>query len=264
MKLSKTVPQGPRVVPLEEYERHGLDHPTAAACLFFAPFVALHKQATTPKTPEWRCHWFNSDNVRQSLGSYTCERAMLAANIQPQNRRDYVEENDKTGALELVRSTFSGEKRFPIIVELVKDETQDPESHHFRNFNWSPLPLAPKQAPLGLPKSAPPSIPSDCEEASPAGILAGLTDRGLVLSEESAKALAKATAKERRVFSCVECATMTDTITEQDNCGAWIVTEGTPYVVKTLEVFTESGRYCFPLTDKAPANQETPTAPASV
>jgi hypothetical protein len=241
------------VVPLEEYQAHGLDHPTAAACLFFAPFVALHKQATTPKAPEWRGHWFDSNNVRQSLGSYTCERAMLAANIQPQNRRDYVEENDKTGALELVRSTFSGEKRFPIIVELVKDETQDPTSHHFHNFNRSPLPLVPTPAPLGLPKSAPPSIPSDCKEVTLADIQAALVKRGLVLSEASAKALAKATTKERRLFSRVECVTVTDTITEQDNCGAWIVTESDPYVVKTLEVFTESAHYRFPLTDKAPA-----------
>ena len=264
MKPAKTVPQGPRVVPLEEYERHGLDHPTAAACLFFAPFVALHNQATKPKVPEWRCYWFDSDNVRQSLGAYTCERAMLAANIQPQNRRDYVEENDKTGALVLVRSTFSGEKRFPIIVELVKDETQDPNAYNFRNFNRSPLPLAPKQAPLGLPKSAPPEVPSDCEEATLADIQSALVNRGLVLSEASAKALAKATAKERRVFSRVECVTITDTIAEKGEDGVFRAKESAPYVVKTLEVFTESGRYCFPLTDKAPANQETPAAPASL
>jgi hypothetical protein len=264
MKLSKTVPPGPRVVPLEEYQAHGLDHPTAAACLFFAPFVALHNQAPKPKAPEWRCHWFDSDNVRQSLGSYTCEREMLAVNIQPQNRRDYVEENDTTGALELVRSTFSGEKRFPIIVELVKDDTQDPDAYNFRNMNRSPLPLVPKQAPLGLPKSAPPSVPSDCEEATLADIQSALVSRGLVLSDGSAKALAKATAKERRLFSRVECVTATDTSTEQDNCGAWIATESAPYVVKTLEVFTEAAHYRFPVTDNAPANQETPAAPASV
>jgi hypothetical protein len=258
MTPAKTVPKGPRVVPLEEYKAHGLDHPTAAACLFFAPFLTMQKQATTPKLQEWRCHWFDAANVRQSLGSFTCARSLLAVKIQPQNRRDSVEENDKTGALELVRSTFSGEKRFPIIVEAVKDETQDPTSYHFRNMHRNPLPLAPKHAPLGLPKTAPPSIPSDCEEVALADILAGLLDRGLVLSDGSAKALAKVDAKEKRLFSRVECATVTDTITEQDNCGAWIVTESAPYVVKTLEVFTKAEHYQFPLTDKAPA------APASV
>ena len=126
------------------------------------------------------------------------------------------------------------------------------------------MPLAPKQAPLGLPKSAPPSVPSDCEEATLADIQAALVNRGLVLSDGSAKALAKAVAKEKRLFSRVECVTVTDTITEQDNCGAWIVTESAPYTVKTLEVFTEAAHYRFPVTDKAPANQETPAAPASL
>ena len=259
MKPSKTVPPGPRVVPLEEYQAHGLDNPANAGA-FFAPFLALHKQATTPKTPEWRCCWFDTDNIRQSLGSYACERAMLAVKIQPQNRRDYVEENDKTGALVLVRPTFSGEKRFPIIVELVKAETQDPDSYNFRNFNRNPLPLVPTQVPLGLPKIAPPSIPSDCEDVALADIHSALVSRGLVLSEESAKALAKATAKERRLFSRVECTTITATITEKGEDGVFRAKESAPYVAKTLEVFTEAAHYRVPLTDKAPANQETPAS----
>jgi hypothetical protein len=144
---------------------------------------------------------------------------------------------------------------------IVPDPQQDPSSHHFRNMNRSPLPLVPRIAPLGLPKSAPPSVPSDCEEVALADIQSALANRGIVLSEESAKALAKAAAKERRVFSRVECVTVTDTITERDNCGAWIATESAPYVVKTLEVFTEAAHYRVPLTDKAPA---APAAPASV
>jgi hypothetical protein len=143
-------------------------------------------------------------------------------------------------------------------VELVKDETQDPSAYNFRNFNRSPLPLVPKSAPLGLPKVAPPSIPSDCEEATLADIQSALVNRGLVLSDGSAKALAKATAKERRLFSRVECVTMTDTIAEKGEDGVFRAKESAPYVVKTLEVFTEAARYRFPLTDKAPA------APASV
>ena len=259
MKLAKTVPKGPRVVPLEEYQAHGLDHPTAAACLFFAPFLALQKQAATPKPPEYRCSYVDRSGKTQALGTHLGTRAEIAARINPRFSRLAVEFDNKTGEIFIEDySTAGGVSRRPVILAEVKDDTQDPTSSHFRNFNRSPLPLVPKQAPLGLPKIAPPSIPSDCEEATLAGILAGLTDRGLVLSEESAKALAKATAKERRLFSRVECVTVTDTTTEQDNCGAWIVTESAPYVVKTLEVFTESGRYCFPLTDKAPA------APASV
>jgi hypothetical protein len=165
-----------------------------------------------------------------------------------------VEFDDKTGEIFIEDfSTVRGGSRRPVVCAEVKDETQDPTSHHFRNFNRNPLPLVPEQAPLGLPKSAPPSIPSDCKEVTLADIQAALVHRGLVLSEESAKALAKATTKERRLFSRVECVTVTDTITEQDNCGAWIVTESDPYVVKTLEVFTESAHYRFPLTDKAPA-----------
>lgn len=254
MKLSKTVPPGPRVVPLEEYQAHGLDHPTAAACLFFAPFLALQKQATAPKPQEYHCSYVGRDGQPHSLGTHSGTRAEIAARINPRCSRLGVEFDDKTGEIFIEDfSTVRGGSRRPVVCAEVKDETQDPTSHHFRNFNRNPLPLVPEQAPLGLPKSAPPSIPSDCKEVTLADIQAALVHRGLVLSEESAKALAKATTKERRLFSRVECVTVTDTITEQDNCGAWIVTESDPYVVKTLEVFTESAHYRFPLTDKAPA-----------
>ena len=268
MKPSKTVPKGPRVVPLEEYQAHGLDHPTAAACLFFTPFLALQKQLTTPKPPEWRCSFVDRSGKTQDLGTHSGTRAEIAGKIRMTKSLPYwleVELKDKTGEIFIEDfSTARGMSRHPVVLAEVKDDTQDPTSHHFRNFNWSPLHLAPKHAPLGLPKSAPPSIPSDCEDVSLAGIQSALVNRGLVLSEESAKAMAKATAKERRLFSRVECATIVDTITEKGEDGVFRAKEAAPYVVKTLDVFTESAHYRFPLTDKTPANQETPAAPASV
>ena len=221
MKLSKTVPPGPRVVPLEEYQAHGLSVPPSLAIAHFFEFFMTAADSLRPTV------W-----IEESPG------------CSPQ--RVHAEDVER----EIARMKKENRKATP---RVVPDPQHAPDAYNFRNFNRSPLPLVPKPAPLGLPKIAPPAIPSDCEEATLAGILAGLVTRGLVLSDGSAKALAKATAKERRLFSRVECVTVTDTITEQDNCGAWIVTESAPYVVKTLEVFTEAGRYCFPLTDKAPA-----------
>ena len=46
MKPSKTVPPGPRVVPLEEYQAHGLDNPANVGA-FFGPFLALQKLTET-------------------------------------------------------------------------------------------------------------------------------------------------------------------------------------------------------------------------
>jgi hypothetical protein len=161
---------------------------------------------------------------------------------------------------EIARMKKENRKATP---RIVPDPQHAPDSYNFRNMNRSPLPLVPKSAPLGLPKIAPPSIPSDCEEVTLAGIQSALVNRGLVLSEESAKALTKAAAKERRLFSRVECATFTDTVAEKGEDGVFRAKESAPYVVKTLEVFTEAAHYRFPLTDCVPSMSAT-AAPASV
>ena len=160
MKPSKTVPKGPREVPLEEYQAHGLDHPTAAACLFFAPFLALQKQAETKKPEECRYSFIDSKGCQQSLGTHSGTLAQIAAVLRHSCWDCEGELDPKTGGVVLIHYHHGSERvsRYPVAVELVKDETQDPTSHHFCNMNRNPLPLVPKPAPLGLPKSAPPVV----------------------------------------------------------------------------------------------------------
>jgi hypothetical protein len=236
MKPSKTVPKGPRVVPLEEYQAHGLDHPTAAACLFFSPFLALQKQLTTPKPPEWRCSFVDRSGKTQDLGTHSGTRSEIAGKIRMAKSLPYwleVELKDKTGEIFIEDfSTARGMSRHPVVFAEVKDDTQDPTSHHFRNFNWSPLPLAPKHAPLGLPKSAPPSIPEGAE-CRPLAEFIGWIDKNSRPIVE--KLLVKVPPSS--VYSAVH--------THR---------AGTAYERHDVAIFTPFGSYSFP------SNQETPAS----
>jgi hypothetical protein len=158
MKLSKTVPPGPRVVPLEEHQAHALDNPANAGA-FFAPFLSLQKQAETKKPEEYRCSFIDSKGCQHSLGTHSGTLAQIAGKIKTGSAWQDVEYCDKTEQLFLVWfHRDRADSRYPVAVERVKDETQDPTSHHFCNMNRNPLPLVPKPAPLGLPKSAPPVV----------------------------------------------------------------------------------------------------------
>jgi hypothetical protein len=160
-------------------------------------------------------------------------RAEIAARINPRFSRLAVEFDNKTGEIFIEDySTAGGVSRRPVILAEVKDDTQDPTSSHFRNFNRSPLPLVPKCAPLGWPKSAPPSIPEGAECRPLSEFIGWVAKDSRPIVE---KLLAKVPPSS--VFSLVH--------THR---------AGTEYERHEIAIFTPFGSYCFP------ANQETPAS----